>query len=217
MVRPGDEMGSIRAKIMAWDRKYEGEHPRWRGPAVHELNLPDGGRVLELGCGDGKTLRGLVGKGHEVVALDFSRQAILSMMARMANEGHVHPVLGDGSVLPFSSETFQLVVGHHFFEHLESQGRRSAAREVARVLSPGGILSVRAFGRHDMRDGKGEVIEPSTYLREGIVYHYFEEEEIVLLFGDLKLCSLRTEVMNKRFAGEPRSRVVIRAEFHKGL
>jgi ubiquinone/menaquinone biosynthesis C-methylase UbiE len=210
-------MGSRDAKMETWDRKYQGDHPRWRGPSVHEFNLPKGERVLELGCGDGKTLRGLLAKDQEVVALDFSRQALLSLEGRIANMVNVHPVQGDGSVLPFVSESFQLVVGHHFFEHLESDERSSSAGEVARVLRSGGSLSVRAFGRQDMREGKGERIEPSTYLREKIVYHYFDERELERLFSDLTLDTMVTEVTSKRFAGELKNRVIIHAEFHKGL
>jgi ubiquinone/menaquinone biosynthesis C-methylase UbiE len=210
-------MRSRAASIRAWDRKYQGAHPRWRGPSTHALMVPEGTRVLELGCGDGKTLRGLVGEGHETIALDFSRQALLSLRGRLGKDERAVLVEGDGSALPFASRSFQLVVAHHFLEHLEAEERRSSAIEVARVLGPGGTLSVRAFGREDMREGKGEVTEPSTYLREGIAYHYFQEEELKDLFKALTLDSVRTEVTIKRFAGELKSRVVLHASFHKGL
>ncbi len=200
----------------AWDKKYQTGHPRWRGPPAQELDIPDGGRVLELGCGDGKTLRGLVGRNREVVALDFSNVALLSSV-RSIKDRDFHLVRGDGAALPFASGTFQLVVGHHFFEHLLAEERRGSAKEAARVLAPGGALRVRAFGRGDMREGKGKMVEPSTYVREGIAYHYFTEEELCALFSDLAVGSIEKEVTIKRFAGEPRERVVLLAEFRKGL
>jgi ubiquinone/menaquinone biosynthesis C-methylase UbiE len=139
------------------------------------------------------------------------------LRGRMSKDERAVLVEGDGSALPFASGSFQLVVAHHFLEHLEAEERRSSAIEVARVLGPGGTLSVRAFGREDMREGKGEVTEPSTYLREGIAYHYFQEEELKNMFRALTLDSMRTEVTIKRFAGELKSRVVLHASFHKGL
>jgi len=205
------------AKIAAWDRMYDGEHPRWRGPAVHDLAVPAGARALELGCGDGKTLRGLAGKGHGTVALDFSRKALISLGRRSIGEGEVLLVQGDGAALPFASESFQLVVAHHFFEHLEAEEMRSSASEAARVLSPGGRLSVRSFARQDLREGRGEKVGPSSFLREGILYHYFGEDELVDLFCGLSLDSVRTEVTTKRFAGELKSRAVVQAQFHKVL
>ena len=72
-------MTSREASIEAWDRKYQGAHPRWRGPAALGFQLPDEARVLELGCGDGKTLRGLVGARREVIGLDFSRRGLTSL------------------------------------------------------------------------------------------------------------------------------------------
>jgi ubiquinone/menaquinone biosynthesis C-methylase UbiE len=211
------EMTPREARIEAWDRKYQGAHPRWRGPPEPGIHPPEGARVLELGCGDGKTLRGLVGARREVIGLDFSRAGLTSLRARSADNGEFQLVQADGSHLPFAPGSFGVVVAHHFFEHFEAMERREAAAEAVRVLSWKGALYLRAFSSKDMRAGKGSPIEPSTFMREGIPYHYFEEGEVQPLFRGLTIESIRTDTSEKRFAGEPRKRAVIVAVLRKSL
>ena len=43
-----------------------------------------------------------------------------------------------------------------------------------RVLRPGGEVRFKAFSRADMRFGKGEEVEPGTFIRgAGVLTHYF--------------------------------------------
>jgi MPBQ/MSBQ methyltransferase len=210
-------MRSRESKLAAWDRKYDGAHPRWRGPSDVHIDIHDGETVLEIGCGDGKTLLGLVRGDHQTIGLDFSRKALLSLAKRSEEVGAAHLVQAECTSLPFASESLHHVVAHHVLEHLEAEERQVAAKEVARTLRPGGWLHASVFAREDLREGKGELVEPSTYLREGILYHYFLEEELEGLFGALTMRSIRTELTVRRFAGEPIKRSVIHGTFHKGL
>ncbi|MDD1757044.1 MAG: class I SAM-dependent methyltransferase [Methanomassiliicoccales archaeon] len=205
------------SKLAAWDRKYQGEHPRWRGPSDLSIDILEGETVLELGCGDGKTLRALVRGDHRTIGLDFSRKALLSLMKRGGEVGKAHLVQADCISLPFPSLSLHHVVAHHVLEHLEAEERRTAATEVVRVLRPGGRLHVSVFAKEDLREGKGELVEPSTYAREGILYHYFLEEELEGLFDALSLISMRTESTARMFAGKPIRRSVIHGVFRKGL
>jgi ubiquinone/menaquinone biosynthesis C-methylase UbiE len=205
------------SKLAAWDRKYQGEHPRWRGPSDLSLDILEGETVLELGCGDGKTLRALVPGDHQTIGLDFSRKALLALRKRGGELGKAHLVQADCTSLPFPSLSLHHVVAHHVLEHLEAEERRSAAKEVARVLRPGGRLHASVFAKEDLREGKGELVEPSTYAREGILYHYFVEEELEGLFDALSLISIRTESSARMFAGKLIRRSVIHGVFRKGL
>jgi len=208
-------MLSRSSRLAAWDRKYGGDHPRWRGPSDLDIEIQEGETVLELGCGDGKTLQGLQGSGHRTIGLDFSRRALLSIGER-TSEGALL-VQADCVHLPFASGSLHRIVAYHVLEHLGIKERCLAAGEVARTLKPGGWLHVSAFAREDLREGKGELVEDSTYLREGILYHYFQEGELRELFSALHLHSMRTESKVKRFAGKPIKRSVVHAVFRKGL
>ena len=149
--------------------------------------------------------------------MDFSRKGLTSLRARSADEGEFQLVQADGSHLPFTPESFGVIVAHHFFEHFKAMERKEAAAETVRVLCLNGMLYLRVFSSKDMRAGKGSLIEPSTFMREGIPYHYFEEDELHPLFRGLTLESIRTEISEKRFFGEPRKRAVIVASLRKSL
>lgn len=95
--------------------------------------LPEGSNVLELGCGDGKTLAGMP-DGWLSYALDFSLPALrlsrsLSLAARL--------ILADACRLPFLDSVFDAVFAFHVTGHLLLPGRRALAAEAARVLVPG--------------------------------------------------------------------------------
>ena len=53
-----------------WEENYVSRGPLWGG-AVHSLPvLPDHARILELGCGNGKTLSAMNRSGWDVTGID---------------------------------------------------------------------------------------------------------------------------------------------------
>jgi ubiquinone/menaquinone biosynthesis C-methylase UbiE len=195
----------------SWDARYEGQHPVWRGLQDLDLDMPAGSLVLELGCGDGKTLRSLLSSGHRAIGLDSSRGALLACARRFPEQQRPWLVRGDLVSLPFATASFDCLLAHHVLEHLYEGERTAAAAEIARVLKPSGRLDLRVFTIQDMRRGKGEEVEACTYLREGIPHHYFTEAEVLGLFPGFIYEAVRTEIKEKRFAGDVHERAVIRA------
>lgn len=187
----------------AWDRKYSCEHPLWRGPAEPPVGAGPGVRCLELGCGDGKTLRALLATGAEVVALDMSGPALRSCRRRMTGPNEAELVRGDVRDLPFLDQAFGMVMAHHVMDHLLLEERLRLAVEAVRVLAPGGRVSLRVFSREDMRFGKGEEVEPCTFLRaDGITYHYFSPQEAQGLFPGLTVLGMEARREAKTYRGE---------------
>ena len=105
--------------------------------------LPAGSVVLELGCGDGKTLAGMPsrlensGPGHVPRGLCVS----VALPAQ-----HADLILADACLLPFRKSSFDFVFAFHVTGHLLLPSREALAREVARVLVRGGKLFFREFG-----------------------------------------------------------------------
>lgn len=93
--------------------------------------------VLDLGCGHGMAAVLLARRGAVVSACDLSAGYVAEARARArANEVDVRFVQADAHRLPFADETFAAVWGHAVLHHLDVP---SAAREVRRVLRPGGV------------------------------------------------------------------------------
>lgn len=196
----------------AWDRDYFSRGRLWGGGVRNVPHLPEGSAVLELGCGDGKTLRGMP-SGWNIAALDISSQA-LRLTQRVLPGARL--ILADARILPFRKESFNAVFAFHITGHLLLPGREALAREVARVLCVGGKLFFREFGTEDMRMGQGEEVEAGTSRRgEGIITHYFMEREVEELFSDLSPISIATHRWSLCVRGTDLARAEVEAVFLK--
>jgi SAM-dependent methyltransferase len=109
--------------------------------ARHRLTDLGGHKILDVGCGDGGFLRRLVSWGADPKLL-----AGVDLLAdRVAAARRIEPCLdvrqADASTLPFDDDAFDLVFQLTAFSSILDDGmRRAVAREMARVLRPGGVV-----------------------------------------------------------------------------
>jgi ubiquinone/menaquinone biosynthesis C-methylase UbiE len=107
--------------------------------------------VLDVGCGTGVITRNLtqrVGRQGRVVGIDPSTRLIEKALRRAEEEGlkdRIEFRCADGAALPFSDESFDLVVASAVFGHVPNG--MEVLKEMVRVARPGG--TVLAFD-HDI-------------------------------------------------------------------
>ncbi len=107
--------------------------------------------VLELGCGDGRDTAWLLGRGHDVVALDRSPDALTANAKAAPEAWRVRAELG--APLPFRDSTFDVVVASlslHYFGHHHT---RRIMAEVRRCLARRGVLLARFNSTNDIHHG----------------------------------------------------------------
>ncbi|MGD9962677.1 MAG: class I SAM-dependent methyltransferase, partial [Thermoplasmata archaeon] len=169
----------------AWQRLYSKKGLHYGGTGDLSILKPHLKRdmlVLDAGCGDGKTAEALA-RLCEVVACDFSREALNALRAQRDPDKVVELVECNLYNTPFAPEKYSAVTCVHTLSHMVEKDRAAAAEQLSKVLVRGGYLYVEVFGRGDMRHGKGEEVEPSSFLRgDGIMTHYFAEGEVGALF-----------------------------------
>nr|WP_250317294.1 class I SAM-dependent methyltransferase [Methanoculleus bourgensis] len=208
-------MRSVNTHRSAWDEDYRRRRDLWGGAPAPLPDLPAGAAVLELGCGNGKTLATLTRQPWSVTAVDISPRAV-SLARRRPGTAAANLVVADAACLPFRGEVFDAVFLVHVAGHLPEAGRRSVASAVRRVLRPGGAAFFRAFSVEDMRSGKGVETEAQTFSRgNGIITHYFTETEVEELFAPLAPVSVRTRRWQMRIRGGDLPRAEIEAVFRK--
>jgi len=212
-------MTKLASYLLAWEKDYRERGAVWRGttnfapPALK-------GRVLELGCGNGKTASALsLQKQVELHAVDSSPTAVKlcrNLVERVGGKAQVKQA--DGLNLDYADEFFDAVVCFHYLGHLPAAERREAAREACRVLKKGGKLFFKEFGVKDFRFGKGKEVEPNTFARgNGILTHYFSQEEVRALFPWLEPESIESEQWSVLLKDEKYSREQIKAVFKKKI
>ncbi len=210
-------MGSERRRQAGlWNREYSQSGALWRGPAHFDFSIRNGSKVLELGCGNGKTLSALP-RECEVTAIDPSKKAVELCRALAEAEGIEAQIIeADVCELPFKDASFDAVVAFHVLEHLIAEDREKAVEEIHRVLAPGGSLLVKVFSTRDMRCGKGKEIEQGTFLRgKGIYYHYFTCDGLRSLLNGFREKSLSVERRLVRYHGEELEREKLAGEYVK--
>jgi ubiquinone/menaquinone biosynthesis C-methylase UbiE len=116
----------------------------WYARVALELSLYKGGNLLEIGCGRGSFALWLASQRamFHITGVDFSRTAIEIARARaQKSDLPVTFVEGDAESLPFSKETFDVVVSCECMEHVANP--QLMACEMARVLKAGGKFILR--------------------------------------------------------------------------
>jgi ubiquinone/menaquinone biosynthesis C-methylase UbiE len=137
----------------AWSETYRfGHHSLWdhSSPSTELIGymlgarLPARAQVLDLGCGTGADAIFLANQNYEVHGLDFSREA-LRLAEQRARECGVVVEWHECSALntPFGDGFFDLITDRGCFHHIGGVLRSQYAKEIARVLKPGGTLFLR--------------------------------------------------------------------------
>ncbi len=144
--------GSSSEQRAFWASAYDGRSYRdlpWFEPtpsahvarAVSDAFLPAGASVLDVGCGAGSNVLFLARNGFDAHGIDLSPGAISAALER-AREEKLSPGLrvGDALALEFPAARFDGLIDNGCFHTLPLASRATYAREVSRVLRPGGVL-----------------------------------------------------------------------------
>ncbi|MHA1522499.1 MAG: class I SAM-dependent methyltransferase [Promethearchaeota archaeon] len=102
---------------------------------VSKLNLPEGARILDVGCGTGGFGKAFQNLGFEVYGIDVAPR-----MVNLANKNGIQAIQGSIlETLQYSSNTFDLVIAANVLHGFQSPERLHIYQEMARV-SKGKIL-----------------------------------------------------------------------------
>jgi ubiquinone/menaquinone biosynthesis C-methylase UbiE len=131
-------------------QKYIVRDVRYKSLLIVQADIQPGHRVLDLGCGTGTLamMAKLVQPSADVVGLDADPDML--KVAKYKSSLQKVPVkfdLGFTNQLPYLDESFDRVLSSIMIHHLKTLDKWQTAREVYRVLKPGGQLHIIDFGK----------------------------------------------------------------------
>jgi len=136
-----------------WEKKnYHGETLDKVKNLLQGLNLPVGGTILDVGCGQGVLipfLRAHAGNDAHIIALDAS---VPMLQAISAKDPQVTAIHAPAEKMPLIDAYVNIIICFSAFPHFSN--KTAAVREFFRVLKPGGkayvlhLMGSEAISRH---------------------------------------------------------------------
>ena len=145
-------------RVVRWAAPYDlvvwlymlGRERRFREKLIGLAQLQPGEVVLDIGCGTGTlaiAAKRHVGPSGHVYAVDASGEMI-DRAKRKAGRAGVDVAFRNAVVeaLPYPDAQFDVVMSTLMLHHLPRKARQECAREIRRVLKPGGRVLAVDFG-----------------------------------------------------------------------
>ncbi|MGX1885437.1 class I SAM-dependent methyltransferase [Streptomyces sp. NPDC055287] len=124
---------------------YRWQQPQYDLPGLVVKELKDtSGRVLDVGCGNGKFIKRLRQDRPDldVIGLDISAGILADVPGPVA--------VAEAQALPFADDTAEAVLALHMLYH--ARDIPATVAELARVLKPGGLLVASTNSDTDKRE-----------------------------------------------------------------
>ena len=134
----------------AWRARIEGD-PWERFLAELADRLPDGARVLDLGCGDGSKTRRLAER-FEVVGVDISEEQLRLARDEVPAATFVQADLAE---LDFPGASFDSVTAFYSITHVPREDHEALFGRIRGWLKPGGLF-LASLGARGSEDWTGE-------------------------------------------------------------
>jgi SAM-dependent methyltransferase len=158
---------------------------------VNFINLfPEGSKMLEIGCGNGKNL--------QIRPNDIKGVDIVSEFVEECKSDGLDVIQADATKLPFDNNTFDATLSVAVLHHLSTiQRRLNAISEMLRVTKSGGklLIEVWSIEDNDKADGPDTMvpwkcrIDDITYKR---YYHFFQHDEIYDIINSIEGVTIET-------------------------
>ncbi len=142
---------NLKRTAVIWENKYANNQDVNIYPWDHivawtKINLAKGlispdAKILEVGCGTGNNLWFAAREGFEVFGIDISETAIDFAKKRFSAENLTgHFECASMTELPFTSDSFDIVLDRAAICCLDQDAAVKCFSEVSRVLIPGGLF-----------------------------------------------------------------------------
>jgi SAM-dependent methyltransferase len=142
-----------------------------------------GGRVLDLGCGNGSNLPFLIKQGLDIVAVDYSENAIKTINANWKVNAFVYDIR---KKLPFGNDFFDIILADLSLHYFSFRETKLIVSDLYRITKMKGVMLARVNSINDKNhgSGKGKEIENNYFDNHGDRKRFFDKEMVYDIFDD---------------------------------
>lgn len=126
----------------------------WHVWCFEKMNMPEGSKVLELGCGNGLLWtknKEAIKQSLDITLSDLS-EGMLQGAKKNINNPNIKYQIIDVQDIPYEDECFDVVIARHMLYHVPDIDK--ALSEIKRVLKPNGKFYVSTNGSENMKELK---------------------------------------------------------------
>ena len=154
-------------------------------PITRFLRAEKATRLLDVGCGTGRTLH-QIARAHPELRLwgvDLS-PAYVKVARERARDATI--AIENGEALPFADGTFDIVTSVYLFHELPRNARRNVVREMHRVLRPGGLLVIEDSAQIAESSEIGAALREFPREFHEPFYQDYLDDDLAALLGELR-------------------------------
>lgn len=144
------------------------------------------GRVLDIGCGEGRHAALFAQHGFQAIGLDYQPLALTRANRLHPNGSSRLPlqfILGDVFHLPFGPDFFDVVLDYGCLHHIRIRDTERYLDNVVPVLKPGGYFLLSCFSTH-FKHHPAERRTRNWMVHKGHYDRFFRKGDFKSIFGD---------------------------------
>lgn len=167
-----------------WDNYYK-ENKASTDASLFALNIFEKylagkkGRILELGCGNGRDSRFFISRGYDVTAADASQNAIKRLQEEFADVKNAMFLCGD-----FVNDTniykrqYDYCYSRFSIHAINEEQEKLLLSNVFETLKKGGYFFIETRGVHDELYGLGEKAGEDAFFYDGHYRRFIRKEKL---------------------------------------
>ncbi|MDD2519297.1 MAG: class I SAM-dependent methyltransferase [Bacilli bacterium] len=185
-----------------WDKYhrdcFEGsiKYDDWLDKYLNIINKSQN-KIIDLGCGSGNNALYLTKLGKQVIACDYSDEALKIVKKHLDNveikKFDMH------NSFPFENDFTDLIIADLCLHYFSNEETNRILNEINRILKDGGHLIFRVNSLNDINHGalSGTEIEKHYFEVDGMKKRFFDRSDLEKVFKNFEIIDLEEVAMTR--------------------